>query len=278
MKTQPAGRPNGPGFTLIELLVVIAIIAILAALLLPALSRSKAQALGIECMNNSRQLTMAWRLYADDNKQVLPYGYAANYPSLVWSGSNNYDESDTPTDPGNWNTTNGIETGAIWPYCGKSTGIWHDPADQSTGKNPQGQLVPRPRSFSMENFIGGNDGTLGGWDGSTPFYLALKLTDLRTPSTTFILLDESEYTINDGFFVVETAGYTGAPNGSEQIIDYPSARHVNAAGFSFGDGHSEIHQWKDRHIYAPAPNYPQLTLPDSPDVFWLQSHCTPNVP
>ncbi len=278
MKTQPAGRPNGPGFTLIELLVVIAIIAILAALLLPALSRSKQQAQGIGCMNNSRQLTLAWRLYADDNRQVLPYGYAANFPSLVWSGSNNYDESDTPTDAGNWDAVHGIETGAIWPYCGKSTGIWHCPADDSTGKSPQGGVVPRPRSYSMENFIGGNDGTLGGWDGNTPFYLALKLTDLRTPATTFILLDEAEHTINDGFFIVETAGYTGAPNAAEQIIDYPSARHVRAAGFSFGDGHSEIHQWKDPHVYAPPATYPQPTLPKSPDVFWLQSHVTPNVP
>jgi type II secretory pathway pseudopilin PulG len=257
--------------------VVIAIIAILAAMLLPALSRSKDQAQGIVCMNNSHQLTLAWRLYAEDNRQFLPYGYASAFPKLVWSGSNDYDESDTPTDQGNWSSA-GIESGAIWPYCGNSTAVWRCPSDQSTGKNPQGQLVPRPRSYSMENFIGGNDGTLGGWDTDTPFYVALKLTDLRTPATTFILLDESEYTINDGFFVVETAGYTGAPNKAEQIIDYPSARHVKAAGFSFGDGHSEIHQWKDPHIFAPAPTYPQLTLANSPDVFWLQSHCTPNVP
>jgi prepilin-type N-terminal cleavage/methylation domain-containing protein len=278
MKTQPSGQSNAFGFTLIELLVVIAIIAILASLLLPALARSKQQAQGVGCINNSRQLTLAWRLYADDNRQFLPYGYASAFPKLVWSGSDDYDESTTPTDPGNWDAVDGIETGAIWTYCGKSTGIWHCPADDSTGKNRQGQVVPRPRSYSMENFIGGNDGTLGGWDVGTPFYVALKLTDLRTPAITFILLDESEYTINDGFFVVETASYTGSPNHAEQIIDYPSARHVRAAGFSFGDGHSEIHQWKDSHIYAPAPTYPQLTLPDSPDVFWLQSHCTPNMP
>ncbi len=279
MRKPILGRSCASAFTLIELLVVIAIIAILAAMLLPALARSKQQAQGIGCMNNSRQLTLAWRLYADDNKQVLPFGYAASFPSLVWSGPHGtYDESLTPTDAGNWDAVDGIEKGAIWPYCGKSTGIWHCPADDSTGKSPQGQNVPRPRSYSMENFIGGNDGTLGGWDGSTPFYLALKLTDLRTPATTFILLDESEYTINDGFFIVETGGWTGSPNAAEQIIDYPSARHIKAAGFSFGDGHSEIHQWKDSHIYAPAAGYPQLMLPKSPDVFWLQSHCTPNVP
>jgi prepilin-type processing-associated H-X9-DG protein len=73
---------------------------------------------------------------------------------------------------------------------------------------------------------------------------------------------------------VEDDGWTGSPNASEQIVDYPSARHNNAAGFSFGDGHSEIHQWKDKHIYAPAANYPELTVPFSPDVFWLQSHTT----
>jgi prepilin-type processing-associated H-X9-DG protein len=266
---------------LIELLVVIAIIAILASLLLPALSRAKQQSQGIGCMNNSHQLTLAWRLYADDNKQVLPYGYASAFPHLVWSGSNNYDEDNTPTDPGNWDSVHGIETGAIWPYCANSTGIWHCPADPSIGKTSQGQLVPRPRSYSMENFIGGNDGTLGGWDGSTPFYLALKVTDLRTPAMTFILVDEDQYSINDGFFVVETAGFTGSPTVSDQIIDYPAHRHNRAAGFSFGDGHSEIHQWKTHNIYAPVwtGSYPQTVFPSgNPDVFWLQSHCTPIMP
>jgi prepilin-type processing-associated H-X9-DG protein len=81
---------------------------------------------------------------------------------------------------------------------------------------------------------------------------------------------------------VEDDGWTGKPNASEEIVDYPSARHNNAAGFSFGDGHSEIHQWKDRHIYGlpstypntPLSDYPIATLPDSSDVFWLQSHTT----
>jgi prepilin-type processing-associated H-X9-DG protein len=64
------------------------------------------------------------------------------------------------------------------------------------------------------------------------------------------------------------------PNATEEIVDYPSARHVNAAGFSFADGHSEIHQWRDHNIYAPPADYPEATLPFSADVFWLQSHTT----
>jgi prepilin-type N-terminal cleavage/methylation domain-containing protein/prepilin-type processing-associated H-X9-DG protein len=278
-KTAACAQRRSDGFTLIELLVVIAIIAILAAMLLPALARSKSQAQGIGCMNNSKQLSVAWRQYCEDNRQVLPYGYSSDYPAYVWSGSNLYDESDTPTDPGNWNAAAGIEKSCIFPYCGKSDGIWHCPADMSYGINPQHQQVPRPRSYSMSNWVGGNgddpgNGYKGSWGLNVNFPVLRKLTDFRTPANTFVLLDESEHTINDGYFVVDPDGWTGAPNASEDIVDYPSVRHNNAAGFSFGDGHSEIHQWKDRHIYSPPPSYPIVTLPYSPDVFWLQSHTT----
>jgi prepilin-type N-terminal cleavage/methylation domain-containing protein/prepilin-type processing-associated H-X9-DG protein len=269
-------------FTLIELLVVIAIIAILAALLLPALTRAKMQSLGVQCMSNSKQLTLAWHMYSDDNKDVLLFGYSASvYPNLVWSGPNAYDESDTPTDPGNWDSVDGIEKSPMWPYCGKSTGIWHCPADTSYGKNPQGQRVPRPRSYSMSNWVGGNgdaqsDQWRGGWGLAANFQVFRKLSGMSQPgpAVTFVFLDESEYTINDGYFVVEMDGYTGSPNASEEIVDYPSARHNNAAGFSFGDGHSEIHQWRDRRIFAPPPTYPLVTVGSSPDVFWMQFHST----
>jgi prepilin-type processing-associated H-X9-DG protein len=133
----------------------------------------------------------------------------------------------------------------------------------------------------MSNWVGGNgdaadNGYRGNWGLDANFQVFRKLSDMTQPgpATTFVLLDESEYTINDGYFVVEMDGWTGSPNSSEQIVDYPSARHNNAAGFSFADGHSEIHQWKDHHVFNPPAGYPETTLADSPDVFWMQFHST----
>src|SRR6476659_4367136 len=118
-------RPTG--FTLIELLVVIAIIAILAAMLLPALSKAKVLAQATQCMNDTRQLALAWRLYAEDNREELPFGYAtaANAP-YVWVKG--YLDDSNPSASDNWNLDTTLRASLIWPYCGKSVGIFHCPA------------------------------------------------------------------------------------------------------------------------------------------------------
>jgi prepilin-type N-terminal cleavage/methylation domain-containing protein len=282
-----APRRSG-GFTLIELLVVIAIIAILAAMLLPALTKAKLKAQGIQCMSNHRQLCLAWRLYAEDNKEALVYasddgsgpngGGPLKLNQYAWTLTH----MDFTSNPYNWNPDVDIKIRPLWPYS-KSEGIYKCPADHSMVDSGGGIMKPRVRTMSMNLFVGGFIGTDGGWGWADPFVIYTKMNDITGgkstpgPSKLWIFLDMREDCINWGNFMTGMQGFSPVNPGSYQFnTDLPGIYHHYACGFSFADGHSEVHRWRDPRTYPPL--YSKISdpyiVPRDQDVAWLQEHTT----
>ena len=241
--------------SLVELLVVIAIIGVLAALLLPALSRSKQQAQGTYCVNNLKQTQVAWGLYADDFAQVLVPNVGDLQPeyvtNLCWVVG---DVSSLPDE------TNSLllSRALLGPYA-KNVSIYKCPADPG---NPPG--TARVRSISMNNYMHGM-----GMGHDLDFIQNTRITDIRQPASSFVFLDERPSTINDGYFVMLlTTNFS-----SMWANDLPANYHALAGGLSFADGHAQLKKWQTSYFQASTSDA-GIPIPNNIDYEWLMQNTT----
>jgi prepilin-type N-terminal cleavage/methylation domain-containing protein len=228
------------GFTILELLAVIATIATLAALLLPVLWKAKTKAQRTSCLSNLRQLGYAWVMYKDDNNEYLTESYPVGNPDVWVQGD--------VTKPGEASNTDLIRAGKLYNY-NQSVAIYRCPADKGVLIN--GTVTPTARSYSMNCFMGARDPTVGlipsTAGGYVPFYSTY--SEIPRPSQLWVLLDEDERSINDGFFVTDPTG--------KIWFDFPANsahRHNFSFALNFADGHSEVWRYRDPRSGQVAAN------------------------
>jgi prepilin-type processing-associated H-X9-DG protein len=284
-------KTGAGGFTLVELAVVIATLAVLIAVLLPAIAGTRPNAQAFQCLENQRQLILAWQMYAQDNSDILPPN---DFPWKTQESRNGTEKNWVfgsmlvPLDMINTSLLVNPQLSSLALY-NTNPAAYKCPADIAVVQNKV-----RARSVSMNCAVGtrwysaglGSPGGShtgpvgspvgGGWlsgiysDPDPNYRTYGKITQMTKPgpSMTWVIIDENPDTINDPLIAISM--------NANLLVDLPAKYHNGGAGMSFADGHAEIHKWTDDFAQALPPG--TITgqgnifrpVPPSHDTAWLQ--------